>query len=304
MTTATKTKTDPYDEITDRIIAALEAGVAPWRKPWTSAGTLPLSMSSGKPYRGLNVMLLALTALEQGYASPYWGTFKQINERGGNLKGAKSTVVTLWKTFRKVDPETGEPRTMFFLKTFRVFNADQAVWPEGSKRPVLDVELADHDPIAEAQAIIDGYVGGENGPAYRSIRSDSAHYVPATDSITVPELNQFATPEEFYSTAFHECGHSTGHRTRLARRELATFTHFGDEMYSKEELVAEMTAAFLCGHAGIETTLDNSAAYLANWLKALRNDKKLLVSAAGAAQKAADRIRGVSYAEPKEEVSA
>lgn len=290
----TSDRTDAYEVITDQIIAALEAGTVPWRKPWTSAGTLPLSMSSGKAYRGVNVLLLALVG--EPYASPYWGTYAQISERGGQVrKGEKSTRITFWKSLKITDKETGKPKIIPMLRYFRVFNADQAEWPEGSKRPETPVkgELVEHDPIAEAEAIVAGF---ENAPQVTICRSDRAYYVPSEDTITVPELAQYQTPEAYYSVLFHELGHSTGHATRCNRKGIQTFSHFGDEKYSKEELVAEMTAAFLCAAAGIEITLDNSAAYIASWLRVLKGDKKLVVQAAAQAQKAAEHIQGISYA--------
>lgn len=292
---------DAYQAVTDTIIAALEKGVVPWRQPWTQAGNLPLSLSSKKPYRGVNVLLLALVGAS--YPSPYWGTYNKIAELGGQVrKGEKSTMVTFWRQILIKDTdENGKPvkKRIPMLRVYRVFNVEQADWPEGSKKPDPPVkpELVEHDPIAAAEAIVAGY---PNPPVITRMLSDRAFYMPSTDVITVPELSQYQDAGEFYSTLFHEIGHSTGHKSRLARPDLASFSHFGDEKYSKEELVAELTSAFLSAHTGIEATLDNSAAYIEHWLGVLRGDHKLVVQAAAQAQKAADHVLGVVYAEPDE----
>ena len=291
-------KFDAYTAVTDTILEALEAGTVPWRRPWTSAGTLPLSLSTGRPYRGVNVMLLSLLGAQ--YDSPYWGTYKKIAELGGQVrKGEKSTMVTFWKKLTITEEVDGKKqrKDIFMLRVYRVFNIDQADWAEGSKRPATPA-LVDHDPIAEAEAIVAGYPDAP--PIHRTL-SDRAYYVPSTDEITVPVIEQHASPEHFYSTLFHEMGHSTGHTSRLARPNLMTFSHFGDEKYSKEELVAEMTAAFLSAHAGIEVTLDNSAAYIASWLRVLKGDRKLVISAAAQAQKAAEHILGTTPAPQAED---
>jgi antirestriction protein ArdC len=300
------TKFDAYEAVTERIIAALEAGVVPWRKPWTSVGgNLPLSMSSKKPYRGVNVLLLAVANMEGNYTSPWWGTYAHIAERGGQVrKGEKSTLITFWKQINVTDKETGETKRLPLLRVFRVFNADQADWEEG-KKPVTPIrgELVDNDPIDAAEAVVNGY---PNPPVIIKRIVDKAYYTPIPDEITVPVIEQYQSVSEYYSTLFHEAIHSSGHKNRLNRPELMTFSHFGDEMYSKEELVAEMGAAFLCAHAGIEAeaTLENSAAYIGHWLAQLRNDKKLIVSAAAQAQRAAEHILGVSYAEDNGEAVA
>jgi antirestriction protein ArdC len=303
--TSTKTKFDAYEAVTATIIKALEAGTVPWRKPWGASGTLPLSLSTKKAYRGINPLLLSLSALEGGYTSPWWGTYKRISEMGGQVrKGEKSTMVTLWKRIKitETDEVTGEkkPKIIFMLRVYSVFNAEQADWAEGKEPVNPATSRTQHDPIEAAEAIVAGY---PDAPRITRTASDQAFYVPTTDEITVPEIGQYAHAEEFYSTLFHEMGHSTGHPSRLDRPNITSFSHFGDEKYSKEELCAEMTAAFLCAQAGIETTLDNSAAYLASWLRVLKADHKLIVQAAAQAQKAAEHVLGIA-AYTEEEVSA
>lgn len=287
---------DPYQAITDQIIALLEAGTAPWRKPWNAASGMPKSLTTGKTYRGVNCFLLNISAMEHGFTSPYWATYKAISERGGQVrKGQKSTLIVFWKQYldkNEVDEKTGKPKSRFVLRTYRVFNTEQA---DGLAVPEYGATVNDHDPIAECEAIVAEYL--TRGPSVTYGHSQAA-YSHASDSLMMPDLSTFDTPEEYYSTHFHEIVHSTAHKDRLARPDALAFTHFGDKHYSKEELVAEMGAAFLSGHAGIApATLENSAAYLASWLKVLKADNKLVVQAAAQAQRAADLVLGVTFAE-------
>lgn len=287
-----------YEKITDQIIKMLEGGTIPWRKPWNAAGSVPTSLSSGKPYRGMNQMILGMTALIEGYSSPHWGTYRQIEAQGGQVrKGQRSTSVILWKPIEKVNDE-GEKVKRFFMTTFSIFNAEQADWPNGA--PTVP-EMADHDPIAEAEAIVAGYLA--DGPTF-SHGGDRAFYSPSLDAIRIPEMGTFVSVAGYYSTLFHEMTHSTGHALRLNRDGVTEGHRFGDADYSKEELVAEMGAAFLCAAVGIDPdeNLNNSAAYIKNWLSVLNDDPKMVVEAASKAQKAADLIVGASLA--KEETEA
>lgn len=276
--------TTAYEVITEQIIAQLEAGTAPWRQPW-KAGGAPRNIVSGKAYRGINWFLLQVTAAEQGYSSPYWMTYKQAAERGGNVrKGEKSTRIVFWKQLKVTDKETGKPTTIPMLRYYSVFNLDQTE----NVRPRQDAEEAqdnEHTPNTDADAIIRAYVTG-TGPALTE-KGTAAFYTPDTDTVTLPPRQTFDTPDNFYSTAFHELGHSTGHADRLNRTK---GKQFGDHAYGREELIAEMTAAFLTAEAGIVNTLPTSAAYLASWIRTIREDVKAVVVAAGAAQKAADLI--------------
>ena len=283
-------RVDAYEKITEQITSMLENGTVPWRKPWNAAGSAPTSLSTGKPYRGINVMILSMTALMEGYGSPFWGTYKQITERGGQVnKGEKATHVTLWtKAESKKDKNAdGTPKTFMFMRTFPVFSVDQADWTDGVKpeRPAL----TEHDPIAEAEALAAAYL--ENGPSL-SFGGGRAFYSPSRDAVQMPEMGAFHSPEEYYSTLFHELTHSTGHASRLERDGVTEGHRFGDADYSKEELIAEMGAAFLCAETGInpDVTLANSASYIANWLKALKDDPKMIVQAASKAQKAAEFV--------------
>lgn len=295
----TKPKADVYQIVTDQVLAMLEAGTVPWRKPWasTAAGGTPLSMSTRKPYRGINPFLLICSAAAQGFTSPWWGTYEQIAERGGQVrKGEESTMIVFWKRGTKTvtDEATGQDvsRPWAMLRYFRVFNADQA---EGlaDKWRVIAEPKADHDPIADAEALTADYEGSLASIAFGGSR---AFYSPAKDHVQVPALSDHSSPEEYYSTKFHELTHSTGHSSRLNREGIVEGHRFGDALYSKEELIAEMGAAMLAGIAGIEqVTLPNSAAYLASWIKVLKGDAKLLVSAAAAAQRAADLILDTAF---------
>lgn len=285
---------DPYQEVTDQIIALLESGTAPWHKPWDAAnGGMPRSLSTGKPYRGINPFLLQMAAIAHGYASPWWATYDNIASRGGQVrKGEKGTMVIFWKQYVRKGTEVGEDdRPAFVARAFKVFNTDQAdglTLPPIAGRPVDSV-----DPIAACDAAIAGYLA--TGPTVHH-GGNRACYWPGADAINMPERDTFDGSEEYYGTLFHESVHSTGHKKRLARPDLLNMHAFGDVSYSKEELVAELGSAFLSGHTGITVvTLPNSAAYLASWIKVLRGDHKLLIQAAGQAQKAADLILGITY---------
>ncbi len=305
-----KTKQNVFELVTNLIgkephkgvnPAALEAGTVPWRKPWSSLGA-PRSMSTGKAYRGVNPFLLMMSAEASGFSSPWWGTYDNVSANGGQIrKGQKSTLVVFWKTGvrpAKAD-EIGDKDGNYrwaTLQYFRVFNAEQADWPDGLPtrfQPVAPAE--DFDPIEEAEAIIGGYLSRPGSPRH-SFGGDRACYSPGGDHISMPPFNTFESAEAFAGTFFHEMGHSTGHKDRLNRPDLNEFHKFGDEWYAREELVAEMTAAMLCGIAGIEQVrMAQSAAYIANWLGALKGDKKLVVQAAAQAQRAADLILGTTF---------
>jgi len=293
----TKQTADVYQIITDRIVAILENGAAPWRKPWTGAGMNdPVNAVSKKVYRGINFFMLAIS----DYASPYWLTYKQAQDLGGYVrKGEKGTPVIFWKMLETKDEQgnllSSEDggRKIPLLRYYTVFNVEQCegvTVPEGAKP-----ETFEHDPIEEAEAV---QLAMQNRPTVNIMQSGRAFYSPSKDAVTVPLLSQYAKPEEYYSTLFHELVHATGHESRLNREGVAGYAFFGGADYSREELVAEMGAAFLCGHCGIENaTLENSAAYLQGWIKALRGDKKLAVVAAAQAQKAANYILNIKHVE-------
>lgn len=283
---------DLYQEITDRIMAEMENGIIPWEKPWTGSNCA-ISHTSGKPYSLLNQMLL-------GKPGEYV-TYKQALAEGGQVrKGEKSKFVVFWKWLEKdtkdisgnvVLDENGNPMkdSIPFLKYYNVFHIDQC---EGlAPKHELHVNNDIH-PIETAQQVLDGYTSRE-GIKLEYVEGDRAFYRPATDEIFLPLMEQFSTANGFYDTAFHECVHSTGHPKRL-NRVMANAAAFGSEDYSKEELVAEIGACGVMHELGLETekTFRNNVAYIQSWLKALKDDKRMIVSAAGRAEKAVNMILG------------
>ena len=276
-----------YDVINGKILELLESGTVPWRKTWNAASNLPKNLISKKEYRGINVFLLACMP----YSSPYWMTFKQCQDKGGHVrKREKSTPVIFWKWLDKRDACSDDADTVTvngkipMLRYYSVFNLEQT---EGIKPPpTTEIIVNTFTPLDRAEAIIAGM------PLRPDIqyRGSQPAYSPMLDYVKMPVQEAFESPEEFYSTLFHELSHSTGHAKRLARKGITEPSYFGSHLYSKEELVAEMGAAFLCGHAGIERTIENSAAYIQGWLNALKNDKKLLVMAAAQGQRTSDYI--------------
>ena len=303
---STEAKKNGSDRVADQIIAALDAGTAPWRKPWVSTGYVALSLSTKRAYRGVNQMLMNFTAGAAGYESPWWGTYKQIAAQGGQIrKGEKGTYVVYFTMLEKSDQNDPDAtKKIPMLKGFTVFNAEQADWENGAPEYEKPEPRSEFDSITEAEAVVARYVS-EGGPSLHH-GGDRAYYSPSLDEVHVPAALKFIGNAEYYSTLFHELGHSTGHSSRLARDSVVDAAPFGSENYGREELVAEFTAAFLCGATGVApTTLDNSAAYIANWKQAIQNDPKCVVWAASRAQKAADMIRGiVEEAEATEPVAA
>jgi len=281
-----------YEIVTESIIMQLESGVAPWRKPWRTEA--PANLVSKKEYRGINIFLLA----SQGYGSRYWLTYRQAQALGGNVKkGAHGSKVVFWKIdeYKKENEETGETenRKSILLRYYVVFNLEQC---EGIKSPEPAPTI---NPIEQCESIVERM---PNPPRFE--QDSQASYRPSTDTVGMPARSAFDSAEKYYSTFFHELTHSTGHPSRLGREGIVNHNPFGSDEYSKEELVAEMGAAMLCGVAGIESqTLDNSAAYLQTWIERLRSDSRLIVSAASQAQKAADYIlaRAATESDPKGE---
>lgn len=284
-------KIDIYNEVTERIIAQLEQGVIPWHKPWVGANDCAISHATGKPYSMLNQFLLGLPG--------EYLTFNQCKAEGGRIKkGAKAKIIVFWNMIKTVkdedDEEMEEVRMIPILKYFNVFHIDDC---EGIKpRKNTDLPPVSAQPDEVAESILTDYIQRENID-FENTLSDRAFYRPATDSIRLPMMTQFEDTAEYYSTAFHEATHSTGHESRLDRFEKnAAAAAFGSAAYSKEELTAEIGAACLLHHAGLETpeSFQNSAAYIQGWLKALHDDKRLIVSAASRAEKAVKYILNIT----------
>lgn len=300
---------DLYREITDRILDSIKEGTAPWRKPFWERGGFPVNLD-GRPYRGMNVILLMLG----GYADPRWGTFNSVKKHGGHVrKGEKSTMIVFWKKVFTKSKDGDEERdgSYWMLHHYHVFNATQC-----DGLPELeDVPELEFTPVERAEQIIANYVWSDGRFSDEPIAGDGrnpgppvfygydmAAYSPPLDKVMMPDTGQFHDVESFYATIFHELVHSTGHEKRLGRIEPALF---GTDPYAREELVAEIGASFLSGIAGLERGVDQSAAYLQGWLKPLNDDPKMIVKAAGQAQRAADLILGTTFEEEEvEDVSA
>jgi antirestriction protein ArdC len=278
------------------VIAALEAGTPPWVCPWSRNGlarTLPVNATTGRPYRGINVLLLNAHQWECGFGSNSWLTFNQAQSLGARVrKGATGSIVVFFKMWEAESaggdvPATEDRRVIPLLRSFTVFNTDQVDGLPETVAPAGVLPGPDWDPVSSAELLVsacgaDIRHGGER-----------AFYRPATDHIQIPERESFVSREAYYSTLLHELTHWTSHETRCAR-QLQSRQHL--EAYAFEELVAEMGSAFLCGHCGLlpaaggEAPGLQHAAYIGDWLQALRNDRRLVFSAASMAQKAADFV--------------
>ena len=279
-------KNDVYQVVTDRIIKLLESGTVPWHRPWKGGDQAPRNFVSKKAYRGINLFLLNAA----GFTSPFWLTFNQVQSRDGRVKkGEKSFPVVFWKIFE--EDEHGTTKKIPFLRYHSVFNVAQC---EGINLPAPPEINGTFHPIEKCEGVV---AHMPRPPAIE--HGGRAAYSPSVDRVTMPETTLFESAEAYYGTLFHELTHATGHVSRLNRKEITDPIHFGSNPYSREELVAEMGAAFLSGHCGIENaTLDQSASYIQNWLEQLKDDRKLVVHAAAHAQKACDFILDVK---PEEE---
>lgn len=274
---------DIYKMVADRLIAQLDNGIIPWQKPWTGTTTGAYSYQTGKPYSLLNQFLLGKDGA--------WLTFKQIKDNGGKIrKGEKSSQVVFWKWLEvEATDKDGEPtkKKIPFLNYYNVWHIDQTEGIQNKWETKERPQTADSNHNADR--IISDYLK-KSGVKFRNIKGNKAYYTPATDTVTVPLMDQFANTSEYYSTIFHELTHSTGHKSRLDR--LTKTAAFGSDDYGKEELVAEMGAAGLVHISGLETekSFKNSTAYIQNWRNAIKADNKMVVYAASRAEKAIDLI--------------
>ena len=288
---------DLYSEITNGIIEQLEQGIIPWKKPWTGINTGAISHATGRAYSLLNQMLLRRPG--------EYITFNQCKQEGGKVKkGAKSKIVVFWKMLlhEKKDAagnvvKDADGKTLVegvpVLRYFQVFHIDdcEGIAPKWDKK-LPDVATADE----RAENILTEYVRRE-GIRLENVIGDRAYYSPSMDYICLPLMEQFDSTGEYYGTAFHEATHSTGHATRLNRFESGIgAAAFGSDSYSKEELVAEIGAACCLHELGLETpsTFKNSAAYIQSWFRALKDDKRLIISAAARAEKAVKLIFNIT----------
>lgn len=283
---------DVFQSITDAIIARIEAGTAPWQMPWSIKHDFPRNFVTGRRYSGVNLWLL----LGQ-FDNPYYLTFKQVKDLGGSvIKGQRSTSVVYYR-YCFYDTHTGEELTYdqykalpddrrsvySIFRTYNVFNIRQT-----TLEFTLDVDASTDEPNAEFDTV---YQRMPNRPMLHH-GNTQAYYIPSLDEVHMPDKAWFNSQEHYYSTLFHELVHSTGHSSRLSRDGIVNHTNFGSEQYSREELVAEMGAAFLMAHCGSQATIDQSAAYLEGWSKALRHDPKLFPDAAAKAGHAVRFILG------------
>ena len=288
-------KVNAYDIITNENLDLLKQDIVPWRKTWRASEAA--RSVRGHNYRGINTFMLNMKAMTNGYADPRWITFKQSaamvpkDEEGGVRKGEKSTPIVFWSWFDKKDDSGNITGKIPFLRYFRVFNVEQC--DNLNIKPIDTHEEREHTPIESAEQIIADF--GSKPTINHS--GDRACYSPQLDIINMPKPELFESGEAYYATLFHEAVHATGHKSRLNRDSVTNLASFGSHAYSKEELCAEMGSAFLCSAASIATdeSKNQSAAYIKSWLKALKNDPKMVVQAAALAQKAADLVLGVTF---------
>jgi len=280
-----------YAAITEKIIANLETAGS-WKKLWQIPS--PVSLN-GHYYRGINRLILS----SDPFHCRVYGTFQQIRANGGKVrKGEKATVVVFWKMSVNKDEATQETKKMFLLRYFHIFNTEQADFDQQGLDKIAQlqnlVEERHNESHVDAEQIITGY---KNKPdIHFSDKDDRAYYSPMADMISVPKMKYFANSSEFFRTIYHELVHSVGHPKRLNRFDLSS-NRFGDEPYSKEELVAELGSSFLAEIAHLELNIRNSAAYIAGWASKLRDNQKWILWAAARAEKSADYILGINSEE-------
>ena len=295
-------KFDLHQTITDKFIKALEEGVPAWQKTWKSESVTHTNLETKKAYTGINQLLLWMVADSMKFNSSVWATYNQVTNAGGTvIKGSKSTpvicnfVLYFDKNGKKIDTKKfsnaeleqmvkdGVAKKVWCERYVNVFNLEQTDLYVAEEKEAITVE-----PIEVCEDIINNM---QNKPSIiREVNSTSAYYTPSQDKVVMPNIADFNSTESFYYTMFHELAHSTGHESRLNREGVSgeKAVAFGDETYSQEELVAELTASFVGAEAGIlnDSIFNNSASYLQGWLKALKDDKKLIFKASLQASKA------------------
>lgn len=284
-----------YEEVTEKIVKLLEEGVCPWKnmiKPKKGENSFPTNIKSKKPYRGINWWILLCSS----YQSQTWGTFNQLKDSGYQVKkGEKATKVIFWKILdldKELENGNFEKEKIPLLKSYYVFNVEQceSIVKEAATQEIvqkIDCEIEDCEKIISLFPL--GMPHIENAP-------NKAFYNRIQDVICIPNQSDYEKKEEYYQTLFHEYIHCTGHKSRLNRESLLAYNFSGDDMYSQEELIAELGASFLSAFSGILTkTIVNSASYLQNWIKVLKGDSKLIFKASSQAQKAVDYLMNVKF---------
>lgn len=269
-------KSIAYEAVYNQIIAEMDKGNIPWKKPWNCPP--PQNAKTSRLYSGVNFFLLSFS----NFADNRWVTYKQATDLGGKVKaGEKSKQIVFWNIM-SFEEDSGKKKSIPLLKYFNVFNVEQV---DG-----LNIEpLAKREKVLKAEEVIEGY---KNKPKVQHI-GNRACYSPSTDVVSMPHMEHFNSENEYYSVYFHELIHSTGLEKRLNRKGVVNFDTFGTEQYSEEELVAEFGAAFLCSACGIDNTLQNSAAYIKGWREKFKSDPSIIVHAASKAQAAANYILNI-----------
>ncbi len=275
-------------EVTDRILDQLKAGVCPWKQPWTGgtgSSLMPVNHVTDRAYSGVNVLLLWIRAQDAGYSTNRWVTYKQAQQAGGNIrKGEKGVRVVFVSTFER-ETQNG-PERVPFLKSFTVFNVAQCDGLSLSvDEPRESVSQHERDEDAE------GFIRTTGATIHHG--EGRAYYRQLTDSIMIPDFETFTSASAYYATVFHELGHWTGAPARLDRQ---FGKRFGDDAYAAEELVAELTSAFCCAELGVQNT-GADAAYIAHWVKFLTDHSTAILTAASKASKALEYLRGKAIAE-------
>lgn len=286
---------DTKQHVTDLIVKQLEAGEVPWRKGWSSAGGVPTSLQTNRPYQGVNALILSIVGMD--YSRPLWVTYSNARKLGGHVrKGEKGTAVVYGKKITKEGEGEEASRSFFLYKSDTVFNIDQCDGIELPAQYVIDETRAPVDVIPAINKLWEEF---PNRPELFYSEQSRAFYSPSEDSITLPSLKQFNSEKEHAYTLAHEMIHSTGHQSRLDRWSDSKDkpSRFGCESYAKEELVAELGACMMLSAVGIEFDLKNSGAYVKNWLKSLQDDTSLIFKASSKAQAASNYILGIKVVE-------
>lgn len=300
-------RADLYQQVTDKIVAALEKGTAPWRKPWRTAqkrtgSGLPANATTGKAYSGVNIPLLWMAAEERGFSSDRWLTFRQAQLAGGHVRpGETCSLAVIFKPFEvqaedgqgiKLTDDDGKPvmesRTM--LKPLQLFNTQQCdglpAELYGAPSTILTEEEAETVSAPVMNRVKE--IFNASGVAVKFLEQNRAYYRPAADQIVMPTSVQFFTEADYWSTLLHELVHASGHQKRLNREGITSSTRkFGDPVYAFEELIAEMGSAFLCAELGVYGEVQHES-YVSGWLKALKEDKRALFRACRQAREASE----------------
>ena len=292
-TTSSSLYKDVYARVTDRIVADLEKGVRTWMKPWSASNTevpvLRPLRHNGTPYKGINVLLLWGEAVEKGYTSSTWMTYKQAETLNAHVrKGEKGSLVVFADRYTKTEAnDKGEDveHSIPFMKAYTVFNVQQIEGLPAQYQPAPTPDAAPLPLFEDAEKFFAG-----TGAVFRH-GGNRAFYAPSADFIQLPPADAFRDAESYAATKAHELTHWTGHKDRMARE---FGKRFGDQAYAFEELVAELGAAFLCAELGVTPeTREDHAAYLGHWLAVLKSDKRAIFTAAAHAQRAADYLHGL-----------